>query len=257
MLESAALAHPSLAKNAKQNPGIFTPKEKFAKQAAQCTFVSIGDPYQDAAKRESVNKRFTGRQFMTRPLLDKSAGRGYFSEAHASAGYMKGDTYVDKDGYIKTQPLDSRKLGFGIKDASRRDEFMSFIRTEQYRQTIKDEKKIVDAQEERNDPGGKGRKLLLESFAKVDAGFPEGLTEARHGYDIGRSLNTAFDPKSSRDCFYNQLMSPSRIRPDRRTGGQFVSAAEYGNGVAEIEMEHPHHGHVRATKTFYDRSHLG
>ena len=41
--------------------------------------------------------------------------------------------------YIETQPLDSRKQGFGSRDAHRRDEFSNSVRTEQYRaQLIKE-----------------------------------------------------------------------------------------------------------------------
>lgn len=265
MLERAARCHPSLARAGVPYQGIYTPKEKFHKQGAQCTYISIGDPHVDPSKRgDNVNPRFTGKQFMTRPLLKKNAGKGFFDLKNSKGetlsgahGYMKGDTYVDKDGYIKTQPLDKRKLGFGSHDASKRDEFMSFIRTEQYRQQLKTEKGFIDAADERNDPGGKGRALLLATYAATSKGFPAGRTECHHLYDIGRGLETEFDPKSSRDCFYNQLMSPSRIRPDRRTGGAYISSAECGTGVNDIEMEHPHHGHQHATKQFYDKSHLG
>ena len=104
---------------------------------------------------------------------------------------------------------------------------------------------------------GKGRALLVAGLRTTSVGFPEGLTECKHLYDIGRSLSTEFDPKSSRDCFYNKLMSPSRKRPDRRTGGAYISAAECGTGVNKVEHEHPHHGHDHATKQFYDKSHLG
>jgi hypothetical protein len=43
------------------------------------------------------------------------------------------EPYSEMERYTKTQPLDSRKKGFGSKDASRRGEFTSYIRTEQYR----------------------------------------------------------------------------------------------------------------------------
>ncbi len=39
-------------------------------------------------------------------------------------------------GYLKTQPLESRKNAFGSHNCSNRDEFMRHIRTEQYRAQI-------------------------------------------------------------------------------------------------------------------------
>ena len=43
------------------------------------------------------------------------------------------EPYVDMERYTVTQPLENRKNGFGSKDASKRGEFTSHIRTEQYR----------------------------------------------------------------------------------------------------------------------------
>ena len=46
--------------------------------------------------------------------------------------------------YTKTQPAESRKLGFGSHNAKCRDEFMSHIRTEQYRAQLKSETKTTE-----------------------------------------------------------------------------------------------------------------
>ena len=43
MLESAAKCHPSLARAGQACQGIYTPKEHFHKQNAQCNYISIGD----------------------------------------------------------------------------------------------------------------------------------------------------------------------------------------------------------------------
>ncbi len=50
---------------------------------------------------------------------------GYFTKTVYKAG-----GYSDAIRYVTTQPLDSRKKGFGTKDAKRRDEFSNAIRTE-------------------------------------------------------------------------------------------------------------------------------
>lgn len=249
--------HPCLSKEAQQNPGIYTPNVYHKDNHKDLGYCTVGEKYIDPSKMFAVNPRYRGKQFATRPLLNKSAGKGYFDAKSAKGemtsgahGYMKGDTYTDKSGYLKTQPLDSRKLGFGSHDAAKRDEFMDFIRTEQYRQQLKTEKGFMDK-------ASAGKQLLTAGIATPERSFPAGRTEVKHLYDIGRGLETEFDPKSSRDCFYNNLMCKSRTRPDRRTGGQWTSGSDVGMNVNDVTVEHPAHGHTHATKQFYDKSHLG
>ena len=245
--------HPCLNKSSHASPGIYTTKEKFDKQKALTGFVSVGDPHIDPAKRFKADARFKGKQFITRPPIDNCNGAGYLQKDFARTPHVHG-VYTDKDGYIKTQPLDKRKLGFGTHDAARRDEFMNFIRTEQYRQQLRTEKKIMDEQERTT--GSDGRDLLAKALADdSQRGFPEGLRECRHLYDIGRGLHTEFDPKASRERFY-QTGSPTRGNVLRRTGGQWLSSQEAGAGVDSIEVVSPKHGHAHATNTFFNKGHL-
>jgi hypothetical protein len=51
-------------------------------------------------------------------------------------------------GYLKKQPPESRKSGFGSRDATKFDEFSQTIRTQQYRDTLKKEQKIMDAKKD-------------------------------------------------------------------------------------------------------------
>ena len=58
--------------------------------------------------------------------------------------------------YTKTQPIESRKLGFGSHNAKCRDEFMSHIRTEQYRSQLRAEAKTTEKGVEASSPTGAG-----------------------------------------------------------------------------------------------------
>lgn len=58
----------------------------------------------------------------------QNAGNGMFARVTYAS-----EPYMEMEKWLKTQPLDTRKKGFGTKDASKRGEFTSFIRTEQYR----------------------------------------------------------------------------------------------------------------------------
>ena len=58
-------------------------------------------------------------------------------------------------------------MGFGTKDASKRDEFAATIRTEQYRETLKRENTILDEQRDRAKEEGKCAKALQASSVFV------------------------------------------------------------------------------------------
>lgn len=89
--------------------------------------------------------------------------------------------------YTTTQPLDSRKLGFGSHNAKNRDEFTLHIRTEQYRELLKSEKKAlrnrkegkVEEDDEDEDAAGA---FWETSAAEIGAGAKAvELNKPRHG----------------------------------------------------------------------------
>jgi hypothetical protein len=151
--------------------------------------------------------------------------------------------------YCKTQPIDKRKSGFGSKDAHRRDEFMSHIRTEQYRETLTKEMKIVEKQKKNEN---------LEDFEELEKlsnshTFPEGLTETKFLYDVGRSQNTEFNQKSHRDTFYTMRTGNSEFK---RNNGHFILSSEsIGLGADDVTGNRPSPKNA-STKQFYDSSHL-
>jgi hypothetical protein len=237
-------SHPCLAKESQPNPGIYTRKTQ-NKNLMKESYITIGDKYSDPHRRTKVSTRFTGKQLTTIPPKDTSGNIGHFNKFTYSA-----DNYNDKTGFLKTQPIDKRKLGFGSHDAARRGEFTTAIRTEQYRQQLKSELQS-------NLPRGDAANAPPVEMEEMDKTFPNGLSETKHLFDIGRNQNTEFDPRSSRDTFYNALMCKSRVRSDKRTGGYHLSSQDCGTGVDDVGDNKPAFGHVRNTKTFFDRSHLG
>lgn len=133
--------------------------------------------------------RHKGKQFITVPPKSTSDGGGYFGKFT----YTKGEEYIDRTGYLKKQPLESRKLAFGSHDASNRDEFTSHIRTEQYREQLKAEH------------GATKISKLEEDDDDDDVGFPE--TSAQ---EVGRGLDTielakpTFGRVATTHSFYNR-----------------------------------------------------
>jgi len=166
--------------------------------------------------------------------------------------------YKESIKYITTQPLDSRKRGFGTKDASRRDEFSSNNRTEQYRETLRKEKLFGESPEVVK---GKLTRLLAErattdsntlqqSGRRTLSGTLNG--KKLHQYDIGRSQVTEFDPKSIKDTFYRFDSEHDKFVGDLTR----PVSCDIGAAAWEITYKPPAHGGRSEVKNFYDKSHL-
>jgi len=231
--------HPTLSFQSQRQPGIYTKKEKVHDKCQTESFNNIGDPYIDVFKRIPVSSRFKGTQMKTNPPKNPSGGVGAFDKFTYSVGGSK-----DSEVYLKSQPLDQRKLGFGSKDAFKCGEFTnvkgSAILTEKIHTEMRRQVRDVDS--------------LDEEVAKVSP-----RRAAKHLYDIGRNNITEFDPKSSSDKYYNAIECKSRIRADRNNGSYIVASQKVGAGTKGLDHStcKPKHGHIKATKQFFDKSHLG
>eukprot|EP01029_Cantina_marsupialis_P029557 TRINITY_DN781839_c0_g1_i1.p1 TRINITY_DN781839_c0_g1~~TRINITY_DN781839_c0_g1_i1.p1 ORF type:complete len:210 (-),score=64.77 TRINITY_DN781839_c0_g1_i1:256-885(-) len=202
----------------------FNPKALKAEQ-----FTSIGDPY---VKKAQPLARHTKKQFQTIPPKGGQT-EGYFSKIN-----YKPEPYVDSNLYIKKQPLDSRKNGFGSKDCSKRDEFTLHIRTEQYRELLKGETKKMKS------PGETMR--FTQDMNKTQPSRPESKL-----FDIGRSVVTDFCPKCSRETWH----CPHKTQQvEKKLGGASLTSQEFGYDCGEVAK--PGFGRKSETKSFYDRSHL-
>ncbi|KAF1332089.1 hypothetical protein FI667_g3827, partial [Globisporangium splendens] len=217
------------------------------------SYLTIGDPYRDPHViegitlcihiRKSKNSHHKGKQLMTVPAKNTCNGDGHFERKTYSS-----DPLQDNTMYLKTQSMDKRKAGFGSKDASRRDEFMSHVRTEQYRETLDTEMQILEKQ--KNQPAYDFEEL--DALNKVRK-FPEGLEETKYLYDIERSQTTEFNQKSHRDTFYTMRVGNSQYK---RNNGPFMLMSELvGLGADDVSGNRPNPKGA-STKQFYDHSHL-
>ena len=207
------------------------------------SYLSQGEPYKDPSFGK--HERHKGKQFTTLPSKDTCDGGGYFHKTTYTS-----DPLQDNTMYCKSQPVDKRKLGFGTHDAHRRDEFMSHIRTEQYRETLKREAVIADKQKENY---GEGDQHDDYGLSDSKHSFPTGLKETKFLYDIGRNNVTEFNQKSHRDAFYTMRKGNASVP---RNNGHFVlSSQAIGTGADVVEYK-PVSVKAASTKQFYDRSHL-
>jgi len=145
---------------------------------------------------------------------------------------------------LKQQPAETRKLGFGTHDASRRDEFSQTIRTEQYRETLKKEL-------QKNCPEAENLKDILAKEHKKE--FVKGKTEIKHLYDVGVNLHTDFDPKNSRDQFYSIKHA---MNNDKRMGDFRTASQDVGDGAWQYKYASPQFSAPSQVKNFFDKSHL-
>ena len=157
-------------------------------------YISIGDPYKDPSsnafrevkKSDKPMKPFQIKQF---PENEQNGSWIYYSLIdfyHLFVGYFsrtvyQNHPYFETNLYIESQPLESRKKGFGSKDAHRRDEFSNAVRTQQYRESIQKEMELRKA-----DTNTKMKELIekFESTQPTDST----MKSKRYQYDMGRSL---------------------------------------------------------------------
>jgi len=154
--------------------------------------------------------------------------------------------YVDKTSYIKAKRPE--KVSFQSKDASRRDEFSNTFRTEQHREGLRREQKLMkgNPQEELEE--------LMKNKVEDARGFSHGLNEPEFLFDIGREQDTEFDPKELRDRFFKQTLEKNMQRPKRM--GPYATMSSTVGDHPNYSPTRPENGRVHVTKSFYDKGHL-
>lgn len=159
--------------------------------------------------------------------------------------YESPGAYATATSYLSRQPLEKRKNGFGSKDAHRRDEFTNAIRTEQYRETLRKEQKILQKQR------SPAHEELLQQIEEEKMSQNSTVSRSSsHLYDIGRSLVTPFDPKSSRDTYY-------KFEAGARSVGAFQPvSSDIGSTAWDVHYHPPEHGPKSYVKNFYDKGHI-
>jgi hypothetical protein len=147
--------------------------------------------------------------------------------------------FKESNMYLTTQPLDKRAKGFGSKDASRRDEFTSSIRTEQYRQSIRKESQNFQHTEA----------LPEDTLERAQTAPPKMLLSASGTlrretlYDIGRTKVTDFDPRATKDRWYR-----STTERERQLGPYQPSSTVIGQAAWNTEYKPPSHGAASLVK---------
>lgn len=208
-------------------------------------YITIGDPYQ--SKKDTLPPRWKEKQFAA-PQIPQNSGEGYFGHQGKSFVYMP-DKYATQVPYQTTQPHDKRKLGFGTHDAHKRDEFTASIRTEQYRETLKREKILID---KAHDPAA--ATAILEAAKEKKSEYVAGKPEINHLYDVGRNIHTEFDPKNHREQYYTMKHG---FEHDKRMGTFRTASQEVGEGMWNVKYSKPEFSAASQVKNFYDKSHLG
>ena len=132
------------------------------------------------------------------------------------------------------------------------------MRTEQYRDLLKREKRILQRNEQKR--GGLAEQIRKAHKKLAEAAVEEerqrevcGLSAAPFLYDIGRSRETQFDPKTKKDCFYNAYQARKR---EMRRGGYRSMSQDIGDGAWDLQQKRETFGRSHATAAFYSKSHI-
>lgn len=214
-------------------------------------YITIGDPYkviQANPFRQPKPGAKAPLPFQVK-MIPQNEEKGNFTKLE-----YKPSGYNESIKYLTTQPLDSRKRGFGTKDAKRHDEFSNYIRTEQYRETIKKEKNmgkstaITDALEKLLE--AKEQEMMLKTQERLSSGTFS-YDDQVHQFDIGRQRNTEFNPKASKDTYY--VFQDER---DKRFGMSKPVSYDVGADAWNTTYKPPVHGGKSEVKKFRDKSHL-
>lgn len=215
-------------------------------------YITIGDPYFDPKEnpfRQGKNTEKIPFRTKMKPVNEEN---GYFSKSTYKSG-----GYSESIKYITTQPLESRKKGFGTKDAHRRDEFSNTNRTEQYRETLRKETELMNQRsghlQEELEELMKSRATSAPIFDNTISSDSADFSYDSHvsSYDIGRTRNTPFDPRGIKDTFYK--FNSTR---DKRLGLFRASSSDIGNDAWNIAYKPPSHGGKSEVRNFFDKSHL-
>lgn len=219
-------------------------------------YTTVGDPYKDPDR--ILPGRWKKKQFITQ-AHPVNADNGFFIKLE----HPKNEPYVElAEPYAKTQPADKRKLGFGTHDANKRGEFTSTRATERYRDLLVQEQKLMDKSRDTN-----REQMLVEKWDKqvrknpVDRnGVP--LKEAKHLYDIGRTLVTPYNPYGTKDTHYTMPkhaeIHPKNkgVDPIRRLGPYKPMSQDIGEAAWTYNYKKPEHGQAHYVDKFFDRGHL-
>lgn len=225
---------------------MYTSKRKLDKHPmctpTKDTWISIGDPY--VKPRVKTEKNLAPIKVHYPKMGNDNMDTGCF---HKVKYYP--DVYNTSCGYMDTQPLKDRKLGFGSHDASRRDEFHHRIRELQWKEVLKKEKTFLDRVAAVNNQK-KGLNITKEKMKDHPVAKPK--KAARLQYDVSRSE----DGIRKRWGHVKIIDKPkSMLNKTRDLGGQKISSHEYGGHIKGHVFCH-RFGRVALTNTFYDKGHL-
>mmetsp|Transcript_20588 Transcript_20588/g.65682 ORF Transcript_20588/g.65682 Transcript_20588/m.65682 type:complete len:253 (-) Transcript_20588:247-1005(-) len=198
----------------------------------------LGGKYVDPHKREGKSSRTSGKQFVVaHPKQGNASNPGVlFSKL---PGEKRADPYDTGNGFLKSHPPESRKLGFGSHDAPKKGEFLSSQRTAQYKETMMANEAMERDQVFRK--GGIEHQIsqLEERMKSLEAEHP-GLSQERSEddyvgkvprrlYDIGRSEQGTTETmlKDGRDQFFSQRRCAKHEKP-RHVQRLATTTGDYG-----------------------------
>ena len=164
-------------------------------------------------------------------------------------GYSKKpDPYRSQVKYLDTQPPDKRNKGFGSGDAFKTDEFTNVIRTETYREQLRNEKNIMNAR-------------MRKQIAAEEKSTGANDTKQEEEDEEDETDTTLFSTiNSTKPDVYGSARLKKLRQQERNVGFHRLASRDYGllcDDKKIIFSAKASFGSVDCTAQFFDSGHLG
>lgn len=199
------------------------------------SYLTIGDPY---VKKGTHDDREKGKQmsadFPKAGIAGARPTNSLFAREHM--WLYGGEKYVDRTMYLKTQPPEGRKKGFGSSDAKRRDEFSNDIELAKWRERIGTEMEFAERFAEHQEG-----MLTDEDRAEMERLSQPPERRWTHGpdhmFDLGKESKggtTPYEMKDARDTWYSKQRVAKETSGKQHLGGYNLSSCTVGDNLKDF-----------------------
>mgnify|MGYP001321392303 CR=1 FL=1 len=197
------------------------------------SYISIGDPYDKKAK--ATDSREKGAQFKAdfpkKGVAGALPNEALFDKEHK--WLYGGEKYIDRTMYLTTQPPDTRKLGFGSRDAYRSDEFTQDMEVQKWRERLRTEMEFAErfSQQQKDS-------RTAEEIEEAERLAAPPAKRWSHGparlFDVGKEATggtTPYNPREARDKWYSHTRVIEENDGVPHRGGYSTSSIVVGDNL--------------------------
>lgn len=183
-----------------------------------------------AEKKKETPSRYLGVQFKTSPPKDKSYFGSYEYKDQGPGGAIR---------YSEREPVDERKISFGSKDASRRDEFSSTQAVQAFKEKLKKEQSVH-------------KEIAIKAV--------QGESKEDNQVEQRDTLFDTIREKGAKQLSCNKCRADtyfcSHTHPERKMGDFSTTMRSYGEGLDSMKTHKAMFGRLNVCREFFNGGHL-